>query len=102
MPKIFFKHIDKITKWCEVHSMSANPKKSITVNFSTIHNRHMPPNTNITMKGETVEDVITTKYLGVMVDNHLILKNHVDQIAQKARSLIYTLLVLKRSRIPLA
>ena len=82
--------------------MLANQIKSITVNFSTIHNRDMPPNTNITMKEETVEDVTTTKYLGSMIDNHLIFKNRVDQIAQKTLPLIYTLLVLKRSRIPLA
>ena len=92
--------IDEITKWCEDHNMLANPKKSMTVHFSNIHNRHTPPTTNLTMKGEIVEDVTTMKFLGVMIDNHLTFKSHVDQIAQKTRPLIYTLLDLKRSGIP--
>ena len=92
--------IDEVTRWCDEHNMIANPKKSVIINLSNIHNRYVPPSENFTMQGEQITTETSAKFLGVTVDEHLTFKEHVDNIVKKVRKLIYTLLDLKRSGIP--
>ena len=94
--------INEVTAWCDQpNNMIANPQESVIINFSNIHNHHVPPPDQITMQGETITAEDAAKFLGVTIDKHLTFKEHVDNLAEKTRKLIYTLLDLKRSGIPL-
>jgi hypothetical protein len=80
--------------------MIANPKKSVTMSISNIHNNFVPEAPIFTMNGEQISNETSTKFLGVIIDEHLTFKDHVDHVIKKTRGLVYSLLDLKRSGVP--
>ena len=53
----------------------------------------------VSIKGEHVEQMKTTKLLGVTFDNHLKFQTHSQQIIQKTRKTVHGLLTQKRHRV---
>ena len=52
------------------------------------------------MKGQQITTDTSEKFFGVTVEEHLTFKERVDNVVKRVRKLIYTLLDLKRARIP--
>lgn len=70
--------------------------------MSNIHNNHAPPPESFTLNGETIPNSENAKFLGVVIDNNLTFKAHIDHLVNRTRPLIYTLIDLKRSQVPKA
>jgi hypothetical protein len=93
--------INVFSDWCKEHYMVANTQKSISM---TISNKRVCSNSQsmiVTLNGEQMPQKDTTKFLGVMIDQHLTFEDHVTAIISKLRSSTYIILKLKRSGVPI-
>ena len=75
---------EKILLWLRANNLSLNIKKTHCMNFS---NRTFTYNNDIKIDNEIVENVESTKFLGVILDNKLCWKKHILYVRGKiARS----------------
>ena len=94
--------IDETTEWCAENNMIANPTKSVSMTFSNVHNSQNIKLHRFSMSGDVIGNETSTKFLGVVIDNNLTFKQHVDHLVKKTRPIIYTLIDLKRSGMPIS
>lgn len=69
-----------LSTWCEENNMTINKSKTVYQFFSM---KHINPAFRIEVGGTLLNKSTTTKYLGVMLDNKLSFKNHVNHIKDK-------------------
>ena len=76
------KELLKIDLWFKVNKLSLNISKT---NFMFFSNKKRKKTKNLLIKinGEKLKRAKTTKFLGVLVDDHLNFKCHIDQLTQK-------------------
>ena len=96
--------VNETAKWCTEHNMIVNASKSVVVTLSNIHVRKKSeiPSPQLTLNSEVIPCKPAAKFLGVVIDEHLSFAAHIDNIIAKIRPLIYTILDLKRSGVPVA
>jgi hypothetical protein len=86
--------IDSICNWLEYNNLLVNTQKTKYIQFC--NRRTHLPKLNIKCKGESIEEVDTTKFLGIIVDRHCNWKCHVDSICTKLERFTFALRRLKR------
>ena len=71
-----------IMNWCDDNNMAINYEKTNTMLITTNQKLHTLPvqEINITVNGKQLENVQKVKLLGVVVDQHLTWKDHVDKV----------------------
>ena len=52
--------------------------------------------TNIKIGSATIEETNNIKFLGIIFDEHLTFKNHVDVIARKTSKSVFIIIIIKR------
>ncbi len=79
----------KVEHWCFFSKMVLNIKKNKTMLITTYQKLHklLVKNINITVNNQALEDVTSEKLLGVVVDQNLTWKGHVDKFCGIVRIL---------------
>ena len=90
--------LDCISNRCDQNYMQLNPKKckELRVNFR----RDFPELPQLTIDKTTLETVSRHKLLGCQFENYSKWNKHVDFIATKAATRLYSIRTLKRSGVP--
>ena len=72
----------KIVNWLKVNKLSLNLTKT---NFMIFHPRQKKVNVNVplTLENTVIKQVMETKFLGVLIDQHLSWKPHIDFVSKK-------------------
>ena len=74
--------IKNVIKWCQCNKLTINFDKTYFIIFWA-KNKHIPQNINeIEIDGHVIKRVISTKYLGVYVDELLNWRDHVSYISK--------------------
>jgi len=74
--------MEKVVKWLHCNKLSLNVDKTHTMIFSNnrlLNNRKM----NVFIQGTLIETVYKTKFLGVIIDNNLQWKDHINYLCNK-------------------
>lgn len=69
--------------------MQINVEKTKMIQFQTVQRK--PLTLNIKYKNREIVEVSTTKFLGIMKDQHCDWKTHVDYVCNKLDSLVYAI-----------
>jgi len=73
--------LNKINTWLRQNRLSLNAEKTKCMVFHT-HQKHVRPVT-FSIDGEPIEQVHYFKFLGIMFDEHLTWKNHINMVTSK-------------------
>ena len=75
--------LEKVSVWLIVNKLSINIKKTKYIIFKTRQKRITPHNMLIKVNNETIEQKESIKFLGVIIDESLSWKEHINVIASK-------------------
>lgn len=89
------KVLEEISNWLIDNLLSLNIEKTMTITFGNYVDS-VPLNFDISIKGQYIERVESTKYLGVLIDQSLKWKQHINYITNKMKYIIYTLYKLSK------
>jgi len=78
--------------------MSLNVKKTATLHLPV--RKSIEIRNKVSIGDESVQTTRTAKFLGLTIDSHLTLKDHVEERVQKGRRAAYILIKLKRAGVP--
>ena len=87
--------LGNISTWLKVNKLSLNVKKKHYMLFSNHKSKHM--DAKITIDGHKIDQVVKTKFLGVVIDNKLNWKEHVSLISGKISRSIGMIIKAKHS-----
>ena len=90
--------VDLLAKWCKDNNLLLNVSKTkeIVVNFQR-GPKQLPP---LTIDGDAVERVSSTKFLGVHISDDLSWTTNTKSLAKKAQQRLYFLRKLKKASAP--
>ena len=74
--------LEKIVKWLNANKMSLNVDKTHYMIFTT-RKKSAFSNRDIIINGSKIDEVVVTKFLGVLIDNNLTWKCHIDHLCSK-------------------
>ena len=74
--------LDKIVKWLNANKMSLNVDKTHYIIFTSRKNNVLR-NQDIIINGCKINEVVVTKFLGVLIDSNLTWKYHIDHLCSK-------------------
>jgi hypothetical protein len=74
--------MDKITNWLNVNKLSVNTAKTKLILFRST-NKRQKQNITISMNNENLKQVKSTTFLGIVIDECLTWKNHLNSISKK-------------------
>jgi Domain of unknown function (DUF1891) len=77
--------------------MQINHNKTKEITLGPLARRDLDP---LVVGGNNIERVVTFKLLGVHIDSNLRWNSHIDALAKRVNSRLYTLKQLKRSGLP--
>ena len=75
------RELAKVSTWLAANKLSLNVKKSNFLHFH--HGRCKKPSLKLKLNGTDVEEKTVTKYLGVLIDNKLSWKHHIEHVKVK-------------------
>ena len=75
------KYLNQILTWCDRWRIKLNPGKTYLINFSQ---RKVIKDTSITMYGHPLKVTDSVKFLGVHIDNHLSMKQHIEHMERSS------------------
>ena len=91
MVKVINEELDKLTMWFKVNKSSLNITKSNYMVFSK-KARNIP---NVKLNGITLDRVMYTKFLGVLVDYKITWQNHIQSVQTKVAKAIGAMFRIK-------
>ena len=74
------KELSHLATWLKANKLSPNVKKTHYVVFS---NKRIPAKIDLTIDNERIGETCKTKFLGVIIDNKLTWKDHINYISGK-------------------
>lgn len=86
--------LSKIMDWLKTHKLTLNLNKTNYIAFS-LTNANRPSFDEISVDGQHIKEVASTKYLGIVIDKFLKWQPHIDYISDKIRKLIYKFYLLR-------
>jgi hypothetical protein len=92
--------LKSLTKWFNFNSLSLNVDKSSHIVFK-LHNRNPIIDRTLHIDGENIKRVSETKFLGIIIDEHLNWHKHTQYLLLKLASGIYSLNMAK-NMLPLS
>ena len=78
------KHLENIIKWCQSKGLEISQVKTQVIFWTRNKNIHKPKTFKI--KDTIIDIVSSTKYLGVIIDEHLNWKDHINQQIKKSKN----------------
>lgn len=86
--------IDEFHKWCNIWKLSIQPSKTELLYFSPHPRKKYKNKITIQVEGTLINPVPSAKYLGVIFDNRLNWRNHLQQLETKVTQRIILLRLL--------
>jgi hypothetical protein len=80
--------VTKLVEWCENNDLVINTSKTEEIIFGSISDTNVTP---VFIHNRKIRQVETYKYLGVMIDNMLSWKDHIDALCNRTKQRIYFL-----------
>ena len=90
--KIAKRELKKVLKWLAVNKLIINLDKT---NLMVFTNKRRSDTVSITVNGHTINEITETSYLGVIIDNKLSWKAHINHISNKISKSVSLLKMLK-------
>ena len=87
----------KVTNWLEANKLSLNVNKTQYIIFKA-KNKTISPNIEIQIKKQIIEQVNSTKSLGLMIDKELTWKQHIKLVETKLLKMLGILVRGRRCR----
>ncbi len=87
MTETFNVELTKIHKWLQVNKLSINIDKTNYMIFRS-KKKHKAPKINIAIDGKILEMLNQTKSLGVLMDEFLSWKAHINHVASKLQNVL--------------
>ena len=92
--KVAKKELKKVLEWLAVNKLIINLDKT---NLMVFTNKKCTDTVSITVRGHTINEIVETSYLGVIIDNKLSWKAHINHISNKISKSISLLKMLKNT-----
>lgn len=77
-----------VAKWCKETGLNVNPEKSNFIIFDSVKHKSVK-NVSVKLFGRNIPRTKTFKYLGVIVDENLNWREHVDWAVEKGRRTLW-------------
>ena len=92
--KTMNKELEKLHEWLCLNRLSLNISKT---NFVIFHARGKVKGSVVTIliNKQAIDEVISVKYLGILIDSQLTFKNHIDELSKKVSRAIGVLYKLR-------
>lgn len=90
--------IDLLNRWLQSNLLTINASKTNYMIFSA-RNKKIGNYNPLTINGEPINKVEKEKYLGLIIDNHLTWKDHIEKIRNKLSTLRGALRPIARCRL---
>ena len=87
-PGLHQHRVNKVVEWSDNNALIINTKKTEEIIFGAPSETHRSP---ITIHGESINQVCSYKYLGVVIDHLLSWKDHIESLCMKTKQRIYFL-----------
>ena len=94
MPSAMQHFLSELHLWSSANFMQINHNKTKEITLGPLARRDLDP---LVVGGNNIERVFTFKLLGVHIDSDLRWNTHIDALAKRVNSRLYTLKQLKRS-----
>ena len=75
--------LNKLSHWFEVNRLVINTSKSAVMIFGTKNTTRLAQNLNVTFNNNTLQQVHHTKILGIVIDENLSFKDHIEYLEKK-------------------
>ena len=79
----FLTYLDKVSKWLISNQLTLNINKNKFFNIGSSQRMKKLNSISITTDDKNIEEVSSFSYLGVVINNHLILQDHIHYIRNK-------------------
>ena len=76
-------YLDKVSKWLMSNQLTLNINKNKFFNIGSSQRLKKLNSISITTDDKNIEEVSSFSYLGVVINNHLILQDHIHYIRNK-------------------
>ncbi len=76
--------MQSVEYWMRQNHLSLNVKKTKMMLIGSRQRLRQVPNLSVSLNGQRVENMSQFKYLGMIIDNHLIFDKHIDFIIDKS------------------
>ncbi len=86
--KMIAQGVTKLVEWCENNDLVINTSKTEEIIFGSTSDTNIMP---VFIHNRKIRQVKTYKYLGVMIDNMLSWKDHIDALCNRTKQRIYFL-----------
>lgn len=83
--------IGKLIQWLDTNNLKINLNKSVYINFNKCNNSKY----NIKLNISKIKEVAQTKFLGVIIDENINWKEHVDNVSKRINKFVYALKQVK-------
>ena len=97
MPSAMQHFLSELHLWSSANFMQINHNKTKEITLGPLARRDLDP---LVVGGNNIERVFTFKLLGVHIDSDLRWNTHIDALAKRVNSRLYTLKQLNRSGLP--
>jgi hypothetical protein len=97
IPSAMQHFLSELHLWSSSNFMQINHNKTKEIALGPVARRDLDP---LFVGGNNIERVLTFKLLGVHIDSDLRWNTHIDALAKRVNSRLYTLKQLKRSGLP--
>ena len=89
------KLLKEITEWLDINALKINLDKTKIINFRS--HKSKSKQLDITCNNTPIEQVKNIKFLGITVNEHLIWKDHIDNICTKNNKSVFAIKRIKDS-----
>ena len=93
----YIRQVETFVKYCDENFLQLNVSKTkeMVIDYRTLASEPE----SVIIKGSTVERIKTYKYLGLVIDNKLAWKEHIEYLCKKLRSRMYCLRKMKKFHV---
>lgn len=86
-----------VENWCAKTGLSVNPDKTQLMMFSKANFDETKENCNAMFYGQKLKTYDSVKYLGITLDRKLTMKNHIDNLAERANKAFWAASIVGNS-----
>ena len=81
-------NLENVQEWLIANKFSLNVAKTTYIVFHTPHNREPPSDASLRIRNKAITKSTSVKFLGIVIQEHLCWKEHMESIIQKVRASI--------------
>ena len=81
-------NLENVQEWLTANKLSLNVAKTKYIVFHTPHSREPPSDASLRIRNKAITKSTSVKFLGIVIQEHLCGKEHIESIIQKVRASI--------------